>query len=127
MMVCFSPTGLNMDTAEELQVANYGLGGHYEPHFDYARVRQWEERVAVFARSGKEGKVVVVQILRKSKWLYKLTFFSPIFPEPENKSISYCNIDLVARVRQWEGRMAVLPCFGKVERVCGPKFRGRKR
>ncbi|XP_045113671.1 prolyl 4-hydroxylase subunit alpha-1-like isoform X2 [Portunus trituberculatus] len=30
-------TGLNMNTAEELQVANYGLGGHYEPHFDYAR------------------------------------------------------------------------------------------
>lgn len=32
-----SITGLNMNTAEELQVANYGLGGHYEPHFDYAR------------------------------------------------------------------------------------------
>ncbi|KAG0701730.1 Prolyl 4-hydroxylase subunit alpha-1 [Chionoecetes opilio] len=32
-----SITGLNMATAEELQVANYGLGGHYEPHFDYAR------------------------------------------------------------------------------------------
>ncbi|KAK3875919.1 hypothetical protein Pcinc_019237 [Petrolisthes cinctipes] len=32
-----SITGLNMDTAEELQVANYGLGGHYEPHFDYAQ------------------------------------------------------------------------------------------
>nr|XP_002735430.1 PREDICTED: prolyl 4-hydroxylase subunit alpha-1-like [Saccoglossus kowalevskii] len=30
-------TGLTMDTAEELQVANYGLGGHYEPHFDFAR------------------------------------------------------------------------------------------
>ncbi|XP_076051189.1 prolyl 4-hydroxylase subunit alpha-1 [Oratosquilla oratoria] len=30
-------TGLNMETAEELQVANYGIGGHYEPHFDYAR------------------------------------------------------------------------------------------
>ena len=31
-------TGLNMETSEELQVANYGMGGHYEPHFDFARV-----------------------------------------------------------------------------------------
>jgi prolyl 4-hydroxylase len=30
-------TGLNVETAEELQVVNYGLGGHYEPHFDFAR------------------------------------------------------------------------------------------
>ncbi|KAI8794049.1 prolyl 4-hydroxylase subunit alpha-1 isoform X1, partial [Biomphalaria glabrata] len=30
-------TGLDLNTAEELQIANYGLGGHYEPHFDYAR------------------------------------------------------------------------------------------
>ena len=33
-------TGLNMDTSEELQVSNYGIGGHYEPHFDFARVRK---------------------------------------------------------------------------------------
>lgn len=26
-----------MSTAEELQVVNYGIGGHYEPHFDFAR------------------------------------------------------------------------------------------
>lgn len=31
-------TSLTMDTAEELQVVNYGIGGHYEPHFDFARV-----------------------------------------------------------------------------------------
>ncbi|KAH9361565.1 hypothetical protein HPB48_001442 [Haemaphysalis longicornis] len=31
-------TGLTADTAEELQVVNYGIGGHYEPHFDFARV-----------------------------------------------------------------------------------------
>ncbi|XP_065191112.1 prolyl 4-hydroxylase subunit alpha-1-like isoform X2 [Sycon ciliatum] len=30
-------TDLSMSTAEELQVVNYGIGGHYEPHFDFAR------------------------------------------------------------------------------------------
>uniref|UniRef100_A0A6Q2WT24 procollagen-proline 4-dioxygenase n=1 Tax=Esox lucius TaxID=8010 RepID=A0A6Q2WT24_ESOLU len=31
-------TGLNVKTAEELQVANYGVGGQYEPHFDFGRL-----------------------------------------------------------------------------------------
>ncbi|CAF90979.1 unnamed protein product, partial [Tetraodon nigroviridis] len=30
-------TGLDVSTAEDLQVANYGVGGQYEPHFDFGQ------------------------------------------------------------------------------------------
>ncbi|XP_076235993.1 prolyl 4-hydroxylase subunit alpha-1 isoform X3 [Calliopsis andreniformis] len=36
-------TSLSLDTAEELQVVNYGIGGHYEPHFDFARMSDVEQ------------------------------------------------------------------------------------
>ncbi|CAB3364018.1 Hypothetical predicted protein [Cloeon dipterum] len=49
-------TGLTVDTAEELQVVNYGIGGHYEPHFDFAR----KEETNAFKSLGTGNRIATV-------------------------------------------------------------------
>ncbi|XP_055616103.1 prolyl 4-hydroxylase subunit alpha-1-like [Toxorhynchites rutilus septentrionalis] len=49
-------TGLTMATAEELQVVNYGIGGHYEPHFDFAR----REETNAFKSLGTGNRIATV-------------------------------------------------------------------
>ncbi|XP_054611799.1 prolyl 4-hydroxylase subunit alpha-2 isoform X2 [Dunckerocampus dactyliophorus] len=46
-------TGLSVDTAELLQVANYGVGGQYEPHFDFSR----KDEPDAFKRLGTGNRV----------------------------------------------------------------------
>ncbi|XP_023036227.1 prolyl 4-hydroxylase subunit alpha-2 [Drosophila willistoni] len=40
-------TGLGMESAEPLQLVNYGIGGHYEPHYDFV-----EDKVTTFGWKG---------------------------------------------------------------------------
>lgn len=70
-------TGLDMATAEDLQVCNYGIGGHYEPHYDYARKGEvqkdfgWGNRIAtwLFYMSDVEaGGATVFPKLNLSLW-----------------------------------------------------------
>ena len=55
-------TGLNRDTSEELQVSNYGIGGHYEPHFDFAR----REETNAFTSLGTGNRIAT--------WLFYVSF-----------------------------------------------------
>lgn len=56
-------TGLTVSSAEELQVVNYGIGGHYEPHFDFAR----REEVNAFKSLGTGNRIATVLFYVSSK------------------------------------------------------------
>lgn len=46
-------TGLNVEFAEPLQLCNYGIGGHFEPHLDFSMVRNHNKSI----RIGSKGEV----------------------------------------------------------------------
>merc|ERR1712029_964050 len=58
-------TGLNMETSEELQVANYGMGGHYEPHLDFAWTARKEDTQEPFPELGMGNRIAT--------WLFYLS------------------------------------------------------
>lgn len=94
-------TGLDMDTAEDLQVVNYGIGGHYEPHFDYARKEEvnafkdlgWGNRIAtwLFYMSDVEaGGATVFPKINVALWPQKgsAAFWYNLHPSGEGDELT---------------------------------------
>lgn len=64
-------TGLTINTAEELQVVNYGIGGHYEPHFDFAR----REEKDAFKSLGTGNRIATVLFYVCHQLFFQIFFF----------------------------------------------------
>lgn len=52
-------TGLSMTTAEILQVQNYGIGGHYNPHWDFEVKRQSGNLLKALNKGNRIATVLV--------------------------------------------------------------------
>ncbi|XP_066146817.1 prolyl 4-hydroxylase subunit alpha-1 isoform X1 [Euwallacea fornicatus] len=89
-------TGLSMSTAEELQVVNYGIGGHYDPHFDFARKEEKNafknlgtgNRIATvlfYMSDVPQGGATVFPVAKTALWPRKGTaaFWHNLFPSGE--------------------------------------------
>uniref|UniRef100_A0A1B6MIZ2 procollagen-proline 4-dioxygenase n=1 Tax=Graphocephala atropunctata TaxID=36148 RepID=A0A1B6MIZ2_9HEMI len=89
-------TGLTTSTAEELQVVNYGIGGHYEPHYDFARREEKNafkslgtgNRIATvlnYMSDVEQGGATVFPELRLSLWPERGTaaFWMNLYPHGE--------------------------------------------
>ncbi|XP_030371993.1 prolyl 4-hydroxylase subunit alpha-1-like [Scaptodrosophila lebanonensis] len=53
-------TGLNVSLTDELQMANYGLGGHFLPHYDFVNLTRRTTLTRIFETIGGDRQVTVL-------------------------------------------------------------------
>ncbi|XP_046656313.1 prolyl 4-hydroxylase subunit alpha-1-like [Daphnia pulicaria] len=125
-------TGLDMATSEDLQVCNYGIGGHYEPHYDYARkgeVQQdfgWGGRIAtlLFYMSDVEaGGATVFPKLNLSLWPQKgsAAFWYNLYPNGEGNEMTQHAGCPVLTGSKWVANYWIHERGQEFRRPCGPK------
>lgn len=59
-------TGLSADNCEQLQVVNYGIGGHYGPHYDFL-----PDNLALGpSKLGNRISTLLIYVKKKKTWEY---------------------------------------------------------
>nr|CAH0108398.1 unnamed protein product [Daphnia galeata] len=106
-------TGLNMATSEDLQVCNYGIGGHYEPHYDYARLSDVEA-----------GGATVFPKLNLSLWPQKgsAVFWYNLYPNGEGNEMTQHAGCPVLTGSKWVSNYWIHERAQEFRRPCGLKF-----
>ncbi|KZS04832.1 prolyl 4-hydroxylase subunit alpha-1 isoform X1 [Daphnia magna] len=128
-------TGLDMATAEDLQVVNYGIGGHYEPHFDYARKEEvnafkdlgWGNRVAtwLFYMSDVEaGGATVFPKLNLALWPQKgsAAFWYNLHPNGEGNELTRHAACPVLTGSKWVSNKWIHERNQEFRHPCGLKY-----
>ncbi|XP_046656304.1 prolyl 4-hydroxylase subunit alpha-1-like isoform X1 [Daphnia pulicaria] len=126
-------TGLDMATAEELQVCNYGIGGHYEPHYDHARKGEvqkdfgWGNRIAtwMFYMSDVEaGGATVFPQINLSLWPQKgsAAFWFNLHPNGEGDDLTQHAACPVLTGSKWVSNKWIHERNQEFRRPCGLTF-----
>ncbi|TKR57846.1 hypothetical protein L596_030492 [Steinernema carpocapsae] len=67
-------TNLDQTTAENLQIANYGIGGHYDPHVDFAH----NDETKKFELSGNRNRICTVLFYMSEPIMGGATVFTEV-------------------------------------------------
>uniref|UniRef100_A0A0P5RN90 procollagen-proline 4-dioxygenase n=1 Tax=Daphnia magna TaxID=35525 RepID=A0A0P5RN90_9CRUS len=128
-------TGLDMATAEDLQVVNYGIGGHYDPHYDYARGDRlnafkelgWGNRIAtwLFYMSDVEaGGATVFPTVGAALWPRKgsAAFWYNLHPNGDGNELTRHAACPVLTGSKWVSNKWIHEHNQEFRRPCGLKF-----
>ncbi|XP_063244081.1 prolyl 4-hydroxylase subunit alpha-1 isoform X2 [Bacillus rossius redtenbacheri] len=125
-------SSLTVQTAEELQVVNYGIGGHYEPHFDFARKEEHNafkslgtgNRIATvlfYMSDVQQGGATVFPALRLALWPRKGTaaFWHNLHPSGEGDFLTRHAACPVLTGSKWVSNKWIHELGQEFRRPCG--------
>ncbi|XP_038592515.1 prolyl 4-hydroxylase subunit alpha-1-like [Micropterus salmoides] len=96
----YSKSRIRNTTAEDLQVANYGVGGQYEPHFDFGR----KDEPDVFEELGTGNRIATWLLYMSDVQAGGATVFTDVGASVRPKKVQFT---LVLQLHQASDRVKI--------------------